>query len=114
MTSIYEKSYNTTKEYRKNNPEKIKHIRRKAKLKQFYGLSLEQYDTMFENQQGCCAICGIHQDVLNRRLDVDHCHTTGKVRGLLCRLCNTSLGKYEKYREVFEVYLNKAVISEKE
>lgn len=61
-----------------------------------YGITLDQYRAMFDAQEGKCAIClgqPKGRNAVNNRLDVDHCHTTGKVRGLLCSDCNTSLGK---------------------
>ena len=58
-----------------------------------YGLTLEQYDQMFEEQNGVCAICELPE--IRRRLSVDHNHETGKVRGLLCFICNTRLGIIE-------------------
>lgn len=56
-----------------------------------YGITTDQYTEMLEKQQGMCAICG---DTHNRgkRLCVDHCHKTGKIRGLLCLSCNIMLG----------------------
>lgn len=51
-----------------------------------------QYEEMVKNQNGCCAICGRSEIELNRRLFVDHCHKTEKLRGLLCCRCNTLLG----------------------
>jgi hypothetical protein len=47
---------------------------------------------MFTKQDGRCKICNIVQEELIKALAVDHCHTTGKVRGLLCRECNLMLG----------------------
>ena len=58
-----------------------------------YGISLSDFNAMFEEQEGCCAVCGTHQLQLKTRLCVDHDHATGKVRGLLCNSCNTALGK---------------------
>lgn len=58
-------------------------------LKRFYDLTEEQYDKMFENQNGRCAICFGESKI---KLSVDHCHKTGKVRGLLCRKCNLGIG----------------------
>lgn len=62
-------------------------------LKQKYGLTVEAYEAMVERQAGLCAICN-HPNRLNRRLVVDHCHTTGKVRALLCDPCNQGLGHF--------------------
>lgn len=72
-----------------------------------YSITAQEYNFLFEKQQGCCDICGTHQTELKRRLAVDHCHTTGSIRGLLCTSCNTHLGIYEKYKETFENYLIK-------
>lgn len=58
-------------------------------VKTEYGLTQEQYQTMWEEQQGCCAACRSDFDV---RPHVDHDHTTGVVRGLLCAGCNKALG----------------------
>jgi hypothetical protein len=66
-------------------------VRRGYALKQKYGLSLAEYDTMMNEQNGGCAICGANTN----RLHVDHNHKTGKLRGLLCSNCNTSLGKFK-------------------
>lgn len=59
--------------------------------------SIEDYDKMFDKQRGKCCLCGRHQSDFDRRLDVDHCHTTGKIRGLLCRRCNTNIGWIEQH-----------------
>jgi hypothetical protein len=75
--------------------EKPKYDQYKADLWRFYKLTLEDYNLMVEKQKGCCKICGKHVSSLKgkkTRLCVDHCHTTGKVRGLLCEPCNTLLG----------------------
>jgi len=61
-------------------------------LQRKYGITLEQYNTMLEQQGYECGICGIHQDDLKRRMCVDHNHTTNIVRGLLCDRCNMALG----------------------
>jgi len=60
-----------------------------------YGLTLEQYDTLVEVQGGRCAICREAPTGRNRnerRLHVDHDHVTGRVRGLLCLMCNRGIG----------------------
>jgi|SRR5579864_5744490 len=71
------------KEYRQQNKEKLK-------LKSFhysfkkYGLTLEEYNQMYNKQSGKCAIC----QVWYPRLDIDHDHKEGRVRALLCMTCN--------------------------
>lgn len=67
---------------------------RKSHLKRNYKLTLKEYDQLFHKQCGYCYICLTHQDKLKKKLAVDHCHQTGKVRGLLCMKCNTALGKF--------------------
>ena len=68
---------------------------RKWHLKITYGLSLEDFNAILENQGGGCAICGNSPDgSCGSRMVVDHCHKTNTVRGILCDLCNTALGKF--------------------
>lgn len=79
------------REYARNHREKESRKHREWSIKSAYGLTLEQYDQMFEEQGGVCKICGkINLD--GRRLYIDHNHKTGKVRGLLCHKCNSLLG----------------------
>lgn len=77
--------------------------RRKRSFKYLYNITLENYDKMFENQNGVCAICGKINEC-GRRLAVDHCHKTGKIRGLLCIRCNIWLGKFENYCDLFKKF----------
>lgn len=63
-----------------------------------YGITLEEFDALYDQQQGLCAICNKPETCLSRSgkvktLSVDHCHTTGKVRGLLCNTCNNLIGR---------------------
>ncbi len=67
---------------------------RKSRLKAAYGIDISRYEQMFEEQGGCCALCGAHQDTLSRRLNVDHDHASQIVRRLLCGGCNTALGSF--------------------
>lgn len=67
-----------------------KQTRKKYKLKHRYNLSLEQYEQMLIEQNYECKIC---RDTKN--LCVDHCHTTNKIRGLLCSTCNKALGAFK-------------------
>lgn len=63
-------------------------------LRKQYGISADDYWSMLAKQNGCCLICYHKPSTGARRLAVDHCHTTGKVRGLLCSRCNTALGLF--------------------
>lgn len=57
------------------------------------GFTYENYLELLEKQNYSCAICGKHQDNCSRQLSADHCHSTGKVRGLLCFDCNSAIGR---------------------
>ena len=87
--------------WNKNNRKRLS----EKELEWKYGLSSSEYQDLVKSQGGLCAIC--KTDTL--KLHVDHCHTTGKVRGLLCSGCNTAVGFYEKRIrssiDVFEDYL---------
>ncbi len=70
---------------------------RDLKLRGEYGITLAEYDQMFEKQQGVCAICHCVETASDgykgtKRLAVDHDHKTDQVRGLLCQACNHVLG----------------------
>jgi hypothetical protein len=56
-----------------------------------YGLTIDQYHAMQERQDFACAICG---DVAD--MHIDHCHTTDKIRGLLCAGCNIGIGHFRE------------------
>lgn len=76
--------------------------RRQSQLKIKYGITLEQYDKLFKNQRGLCAICGKAETTKGyRNLTVDHSHNTGEVRALLCRKCNVALGLLNDDSELF-------------
>ena len=60
-------------------------------LKSKYGITLDDYDALLASQNGVCAIC-LKKQSTERRLSVDHDHTTGRVRGILCKDCNTGIG----------------------
>lgn len=83
-----------TKSWKKSNPDKVKLLNRKYKLKGTYGLTLEQYTQLLDEQYGLCAICKEPPSGANF-LHVDHCHKTNKIRGLLCTRCNPGIGYFE-------------------
>jgi hypothetical protein len=72
------------------NPEK-----RRAQRLRAYGITVEQFESMLAKQGGGCAICGqANGPGRGERLHVDHCHSTGRVRGLLCLKCNHGIGNF--------------------
>jgi hypothetical protein len=64
-------------------------------LKNAYGLSVEKYNSMSEEQDHKCFICGSIPSGKSKKLVVDHCHKTGEIRKLLCITCNVQLSKFE-------------------
>ena len=69
--------------------------KRDAQYRRIYGISLAEYDVMLEAQNGVCAICSTDTPGGKGRFVVDHCHTNGHVRKLLCNRCNLALGLVE-------------------
>lgn len=95
-----EESKKSAKEWAANNVEK-----RFAQNLRRYGISPADYQKMYDEQKGLCAVCdrwlpssdgrvGSFRG-RNDRLHVDHCHTTGRVRGLLCHRCNVGIGQLD-------------------
>ena len=66
-------------------------VKRAEVLKRLYGITVEDYDYMLKRQHYGCKICGKQCDS-GMRLAVDHCHSTGAIRGLLCGKCNKAIG----------------------
>lgn len=79
--------------YREANAETLRHKERERK----FGITSETYSLMLQRQNGVCAICGNPETATRfgvvKALSVDHCHATGRIRGLLCSDCNTGIGK---------------------
>lgn len=75
-----------------------------------YGITELEYQEMLKKQKGCCAICGVDKPIPShnskdgspQRLAIDHCHETGKVRGLLCFSCNRGIGYLKDSIELLE------------
>lgn len=83
-------------------------------LQREYGIGLEQYNSMYSERCGQCDICknsiahGLEPNVrVGLKACVDHCHTTGRVRGLLCHYCNRSLAFLEAHKDAALTYLQK-------
>jgi DNA-directed RNA polymerase subunit RPC12/RpoP len=66
--------------------------REDAIIRRQYGISMEEFDGLLAFQGGGCAICSKPIEELRRRMNIDHDHKNGKVRGILCSGCNTGLG----------------------
>lgn len=109
-TSCYQKAYKDARREEVNRKERerskrrskdpvYKHKRFVADIKKKYGLSLEQYNNMLEAQNGKCKLCK-HPPAKGKRLHIDHCHISGKIRGLLCAQCNWFVGKIDKNPEM--------------
>lgn len=64
-----------------------------------YGISIEDYDKLYESQGGRCRICGTSRPRGRGGFHVDHCHESGAVRGLLCASCNLMLGLVKDSKE---------------
>jgi hypothetical protein len=94
--TYYERNKEKIKAKYRNNPE-LREYLRNAGLKHRFGITIEQYNTMLDSQHHVCAICGAPdgngEGYHRKRLAVDHCHATGKLRRLLCQDCNIALGK---------------------
>ncbi len=86
--------------WRQKNPDK----QHATDIKRNYGLSIEDYNALLVKQEMKCALCDKQHDPSKKRgrLYVDHCHTTGKVRALLCSAHNSMLGYAEDKIEILE------------
>jgi hypothetical protein len=91
----YKRKYREINKERLNESVRSKRAKADVKphdyLKRNYGITYDDYVQMLKAQNGVCAICGKAEE--KKRLAVDHCHNTGKIRGLLCGMCNTAIGK---------------------
>lgn len=92
--------------WKKRNPEKSRKNLSKGERKyllKWYGLTPEWYEEKLKEQDNRCAICGIyHEEIKRKRLDVDHCHNSGRIRGLLCNRCNTGIGQLKDNKEILQ------------
>jgi hypothetical protein len=91
---------------KEKNPIRLKNKLRKNSLLRNYNLSIAEYNTLFESQEGRCKICGKHQSLLSKPLFVDHDHVNNKVRGLLCSKCNFGLGSFDDNTKLLSMAIN--------
>jgi len=88
-----------TQKWRQANPDK----NRNSQLKRWYGITLDEYNYIFEKQNGKCAICGIDKPMGIGCFHVDHDHITKEVRGLLCQKCNMAIGLFRDNSNLLRV-----------
>jgi Rps23 Pro-64 3,4-dihydroxylase Tpa1-like proline 4-hydroxylase len=87
-----EQAKQRAKTWYSQNKERAKKTNRKNKLKQ-YGLTVDQYNQLIENQNNSCLICK-KEFSEQIKSHIDHCHASGKVRGILCQKCNQGIGLF--------------------
>lgn len=90
------------KKYALENPELMKKKDRKNSLKRFWGMTPEQFEAMKVKQGGTCALCPKTESNPHKSLCIDHDHTTGKIRGLLCDNHNRAMGLFKDSIEDME------------
>ena len=97
--------------WNENNKELIADRSRWRHAKEKYGDAMKElcgldgkagYDFLLEQQDHRCKLCGVHLDDVSHEFVHEHCHKTGRIRGLTCRPCNTSIGGYERCIELGE------------
>jgi Recombination endonuclease VII len=90
------------REWRKNNPERIRELAKRAQIKRFYGITVTEYEALMAKG---CALCGE-----NKNMHLDHNHVTGKIREPLCQRCNQGIGLFRENPELLiraAIYLHK-------
>lgn len=84
--------------------------RRAWNLNRYYKITINQYDTLWANQDYSCAICHRQRGSNEPPFQVDHCHRTNQIRGILCRNCNVGIGHFRDNALILKnaiKYLNK-------
>jgi hypothetical protein len=86
---VYEKNY--VHRLRTRQPEVLRKRTKHKRLKHVYKISLADYEVILKNQNYLCPICNVKLDQEISQIDVDHCHASGKIRGILHNKCNRLL-----------------------
>jgi len=89
-TEEQQKAYQLKRRQDPAKQERDRALRKKSGYLQKYGITPEQAVDMLAGQGWCCALCA--RELSRESMNVDHCHTTGRVRGILCTRCNSALG----------------------
>jgi len=99
-----EKAIAYAKAYRKANKEKLSSNNKRYYLKVKYGITLKEKNFILKKQNNKCKICKItihkNKKLKNNTACIDHCHTTNKLRGILCSMCNKGLGHFKDSTEI--------------
>lgn len=91
-----ERKRQASREWRRNLPDHVRReMDRRSNLKQQYGITLEEYNYMVADQDGRCALCQVPFSA-KAKPHVDHDHSTGEIRGVLCHLCNVGVGHFRE------------------
>ena len=103
LTSKCKQCTHTNKKvWDKLNPDKLKSKSKRNGLKRNYNITINEYNDLLAKQNYKCDVCKLHRDEFKYDLGVDHCHKTGKVRGLLCGNCNMSIGGLKDNKELLK------------
>ena len=101
-----ENNPNYVAQWKRRNANKTKATKRKEYLKRTYNISPDQYDSMRKSQDFRCYICNVHENSIPNAgataLNVDHDHSSGTIRKLLCMSCNIALGKVNDNISILE------------
>lgn len=87
-----ENKIETVRRWQRRNPEKVKASWRERHLWRWYRLTIAEFDSLFLGQGSRCGICGSESPIGQKHWHIDHDHSTGKIRGILCYYCNLLLG----------------------
>lgn len=71
--------------------ERSNKVKTKSHLRKNFNITIEDRQVLWDKQKGCCAICGKHESMFKYRLSIEHCHETGRIRGLACFFCNVRI-----------------------
>ena len=88
--------YNDSRRYGANREKELRQRRNRHYIRT-YGITIDHYESLLREQDGVCGICKTRKKL---SLAVDHNHTTGAVRGLLCNNCNTAIGNFMENKEI--------------
>lgn len=98
----YDKNKEKCKTAAKISQEKNKDRYASLALSRKYGITLDQYNFLRVQQNYCCAICSKSEDMLEKKMVVDHDHKTGKIRKLLCAKCNVGIGMFNDDPDILD------------